>query len=130
MMNWNLKRPLSFAIGAVTMAGCAVVQGPSEDLLSRVPVVEIGQPEPADQPYVLHIRAGQPVPVQMTIQGPLLLQPAKATTQVQFSHSLYVYKEWSSVDGINWERGAFHGAASLGLAPKGGLVDLTVERAH
>ncbi len=126
----NLVWTITVAITGAAIAGCAALQGPPDDLLSRVPVVEIGQPEPKDQPYVLHIRAGQPIPVQMTIQGPLLLQPAKATTQVQFSQSLYVYKEWSSIDGVNWERGAFHGGASLGLAPKGGLVDLRVDRAQ
>jgi hypothetical protein len=127
-MNPVFTHTLALAVATASAVGCAGMQSPPEDLLSRVPVVEIGQPEPADQPYVLHIRAGQPVPVHMTIQGPLLLQPAKATTQVQFSQSLYVYKEWSSIDGINWERGAFQGGASLGLAPKGGLVDLRVER--
>lgn len=114
--------------GLFGITGCAGMQAPPEDLLTRLPVVEIGQPEPADQPYVLLIRAGYPVPVQMTIRGPLLIQPSKATTHVQFAHSLYVYKDWSSLDGINWERQAFHGAASLGLAPKGGLVDLQVDR--
>ena len=109
---------------------CAAMQGPPEDLLKRVPVVEVGQQEPADKNYVLYIRAGKPIPVHLTLKGPLLLQPAQATAQVQLAHSLYIYKEWSSLDGINWTHQAFEGAVSLGLAPKGGIVDIHVSRVN
>lgn len=113
-----------------TLVSCAGMQGPPEDILTRVPVVEIGQPEPPDKHYVLHIRAGTPIPVQMTIKGPLLLQPAQAAAQVQLAHSLYIYREWSSRDGINWTPRAFEGAVSFGLAPKGGIIDIHVSRSE
>lgn len=112
------------------LAGCAAMQAPPEDLLTRVPVIEVGQPEPADRHYVLLIRAGKPIPVQLTIRGPLLLQSSQTTAQIQLAHSLYIYKEWSSLDGINWDRQAFQGAVSLGLAPKGGIVDIHVGRSN
>jgi len=112
------------------LTGCAGMQSPPDDLLKRVPVVEIGQPEPVDKHYVLFIRAGKPVPIHLTVKGPLFVQPGQATTQVQLSQSLYIYKEWSSLDGLNWTRQSFEGAVSLGLAPKGGIVDIHVSRAH
>jgi len=114
----------------VLWGGCAAALGPPEDLLKRVPVVEIGQPEPPDKHYVLYIRAGKPVPIQLTVKGPLLNQPAQAATHVQFTQSLYVYREWSSLDGITWTRRAFEGAASFGLAAKGGVVDILVDRGN
>lgn len=121
--------PLSLILlTAVTITGCAAMQAPPEDILTRVPVIEVGQPEPADKHYVLHIRAGQPLPLRFTMKGPLLLQPAQGATQVQFAHSMYLYKGWSSLDGINWTQQGFEGAVSFGLAPKGGIVDIHVGR--
>jgi hypothetical protein len=108
--------------------GCAAIQAPPEDVLTRVPVIEVGQAEPADKQYVLHVRAGQPVPLRFTMRGPLFLQPTEGAAQVQFAHSLYIYKEWSSLDGFNWTRRGFEGAVSFGLAPKGGIVDIHVGR--
>lgn len=121
-------RALQITLCMMLLTGCAAMYGPSDDLLKRVPVVEIGQPEPADKHYVLLIRAGKPVPVHLTVQGPLFVQPGQATAQVQLSQSLYIYKEWSSLDGINWTHQGFEGAVSFGLAPKGGIVDIHVSR--
>ncbi len=115
---------------AITMTGCASWGGPPEDLLKRVPVVEVGKTEPADKHYVLYIPAGKPIPVYFTVNGPLFLKPGEATGHVQLTQSLYIYKEWSSLDGITWTHQAFEGGVSLGLAPKGGLVDVHVIRAN
>lgn len=127
-----IKRILAVpaALCVMWFSGCATVSGPPENLLERVPVVEIGQPEPADKQYVLFIRAGKPLPVHLTVKGPLFVQPAQANAQVQLSQSLYIYKDWSSLDGINWTRQGFEGAASIGLAPKGGIVDIHVSRTN
>ena len=121
-------KALLVALCVLLLTDCAAMQGPPEDLLKRVPVVEIGQPEPADTHYVLFIRAGKPVPVHLTVKGPLFVQPGQATAQVKLSQSLYIYKEWSSLDGLNWTHQGFEGALSLGLAPKGGIVDIHVSR--
>ena len=126
-MNHQVRALLAI-LCVMLLTGCVSVQGPPDDLLKRVPVVEIGQPEPADKHYVLFIRAGKPVPIHLTVKGPLFVQPGQATAQVQLSQSLYIYKEWSSLDGINWTHQGFEGAVSLGLAPKGGIVDIHVSR--
>lgn len=110
-------------------AGCAGLQGPPDDLMTRVPVVEIGKPEPADKHYVLYIPAGKPLPVRLTVTGPLVVKPGEATTSVQFNHRLYIYREWSSLDGINWTQHAFDGRVSFGLAAPGGIVEIHVNRA-
>lgn len=126
-MRYQAVAVISFCIPFL-LSGCAGMHEPSEDLLSRVPVIEIGQKEPVDHEYVLLIRPGRPIPIHVTMKGPLLLQPSQATTQIQLAHSVYIYKEWSSLDGINWVRQAFQGAVSFGLAPKGGIVDIHVGR--
>jgi hypothetical protein len=123
---WSIHLTLSVLL----LGGCATMQGPPDDLLKRVPVVEVGQAEPADKHYILFIRAGKPVPIHLTVKGPLFAQPGQATTQVQLSQSLYIYKEWSSLDGINWTHQGFEGTVSFGLAPKGGIVDINVSRTH
>jgi len=110
------------------LTGCAGLQGPPEDLLKRVPVVEIGQPEPADKNYILYIPGGKAIPVQMTVKGPLVVNPGEATTRIQLTRSLYLYKEWSSLDGRNWTHQAFQGRVSIGLAPQGGIVEVFVSR--
>jgi hypothetical protein len=122
----------SFVIGlcVVAMTGCASWGGPPDDVLKRVPVVEVGKPEPADKRYVLYIPAGKPIPMYLTVKGPLFVKPGEATAQVQLTQSLYIYKEWSSLDGIHWSHQAFEGGVSLGLAPKGGLVDVHVKRVN
>jgi hypothetical protein len=122
--------PLAIGLCVVAVTGCVSWEGPPEDLLARVPVVEIGKSEPADKHYVLYIPAGKLIPVHFTVKGPLFLKPGEATGQVQLTQSLYIYKEWSSLDGRNWNHQAFEGGVSLGLAPKGGLVDVYVSRSN
>jgi len=121
-----------FVIGLCILAvtGCASWDGPPDGLLQRIPVVEIGKPEPADKQYVLYIPAGKAIPIHFTVKGPLFLKPGEATGQVQLTQSLYIYQEWSSLNGINWSHQAFEGGVSLGLAVKGGLVDVYVKRVN
>lgn len=109
-------------------AGCAMMGGPPEDIMKRVPVVEIGKPEPADKNYVLHVPAGKTIPIHFSVTGPLVLHPGAGSAQIQLTQGLYIYKEWSSIDGMNWTRQAFQGRVSLGLAPKGGIIDIYVDR--
>jgi hypothetical protein len=117
-------------LSLIAIIGCASWGGPTGDLLKRVPVVEVGKPEPTDKNFVLYIPAGKPIPIYLTVKGPLFVKPGEATTHVQLTKSLYIYQEWSSLDGINWTHQAFEGGVSLGLAPKGGLVDVFVKRAN
>lgn len=117
-------------IGCCILAttGCASWGGPPDGLLQRIPVVEVGKPEPADKNYVLYIPAGKAIPIHFTVKGPLFLKPGVATGQVQLTQSLYIYQEWSSLNGITWSHQAFEGGVSIGLAVKGGLVDVYVKR--
>ena len=110
------------------LGGCASVGDPPDDLLKLVPLVEIGKPEPADKNYILYIPGGKTIPVHLAVKGALLVHPGEATTQIKLTQSLYLYKEWSSLDGRNWTHQAFQGRVAIGLAPKGGIVEIFVNR--
>lgn len=118
--------PLVFSFAL--LAGCTSMGTPPEDLIKQVPLIEIGKPEPADKNYILYIPGGKTIPVQMTVKGPLVVNPGEATTRIQLTQSLYLYKEWSSLDGRNWTHQAFQGRVSIGLAPQGGIVEVFVSR--
>ncbi|MEQ1795746.1 MAG: hypothetical protein ABL970_16310, partial [Nitrospira sp.] len=79
-------------ISFTLLGGCASMGEPPEDVLKRVPVVEIGKPEPADKNYILYIPGGKTIPVHLSVKGPLLVHPGEATTQIQLTQSLYLYK--------------------------------------
>ena len=127
-MAWMLMPAATGLLVLATLAGCASIGGPPEDILKQVPVVEIGKPEPADKNFVLHVPAGKTIPLHVTVKGPLVLNPGETRAQIQLTQGLYIYKDWSSIDGINWTHQAFAGRVSLGLAPKGGIVDIYVDR--
>lgn len=115
---------LSFAF----LAGCTSMGNPPEDLIKHVPLIEIGKPEPADKNYILYVPGGKTITVQLAVKGPLVVNPGEATTRIQLTRSLYLYKEWSSLDGRNWTHQAFQGRVSIGLAPQGGIVEVFVSR--
>lgn len=124
-----MKLVVSALLPVLTLlAGCAAMGGSPEDIMHRVPVIEIGNPEPADKNYVLHVPAGKTITIHFSVKGPLVLQPGEASARIQLTQGLYIYKEWSSIDGMNWTHQAFEGRVSLGLAPKGGIVDIYVDR--
>jgi hypothetical protein len=121
-------QPLLATLCVMLLSGCAGMQNPPEDLLKQVPVIEIGKPEPADKNYILYIPGGITIPVHLAVKGPLLVNPGEASTRVQLTQSLYLYKEWSSLDGKNWTHQAFQGRVAIGLASKGGIVEVFISR--
>ena len=72
--------------------------------LQRPPVVEVGQGNDADNVVtsILHIPAGQPVPLKLTIKGSVFVQPAVQNLTLRFRHDLWLYQKWISFDGQNW----------------------------
>jgi len=125
-----MSKTLLFAAVTVLMfgnTGCALWP-PGEDLVRRVPVLEIGSPKPEGHEYILHIPAGQSVPVHMTLGGTFLDQTGKAETTITLRHDLYLYKQWSSLDGKTWRQShdRFEVLLSAGLGTEGGTLDLKV----
>ena len=78
-----MRHPVATLLPVLTLlAGCAAMGGPPEDIMKRVPVIEIGKPEPADKNYVLYVPAGKTIPIQVSVKGPLVLNPGEAKVQI------------------------------------------------
>lgn len=112
----------------IGLGGCAASQTPPADLASRVPTIELGQPAPEGDDYILLVRAGQDVPVRLTVGGAFLAQEGRSDTTVRVREDVYLYKRWSSLDGKTWERGAFQLLMSAGMGPEGATVNVKVNR--
>lgn len=119
-------------IALLTATGCASFQTPDEDLINRVPIVEIGQPEPQGSDYILLVRAGKEVPVKLSVSGSFFSEEGLAETKVKLRQDLYLYKYWSSFDGKQWERShrMFSALISVGLESEGGKVDIKFNQAQ
>ncbi len=72
--------------------------------LQRPPVVEVGQGSSTDNAItsILHIPAGQPVPLKLAIKGSVFIQPVTQDLTLRFRHDLWLYQKWISFDGQNW----------------------------
>ena len=116
-------------LAAVALTGCAAWQAPDADLAERLPVVEIGQPKPDTNEYILRVPARKPIPVIVTLAGSFLTEDGAAETAVQVSQDVYLYKQWASFDGKTWRRshGVFDTRVEVGLDPAGGKVEIKVD---
>jgi len=82
---------------------CWVFASPPKCLTQGlVPVVDIGETEPKDDDYILHIPANKKFPVRIIIHGSLFNQELEIVKQVSINHELFMYKGWSSLDGQDW----------------------------
>lgn len=117
-------RYLAYLLAPAIIAACATQ--PGADLATRIPVVEIGQPKPADKEYILLVKAGRDYPVQMNVDGSFLAKTGAAETTVSVKRDVYLYKHWTSFDGKTWERGKLDLKVSVGMDPESGKVDIKV----
>lgn len=84
------------------LGGCAVP--PSGDDMARLPVVTFGETAPSTD-FVLHYKAGQPLPVSASVTGTFLDRTAQQTLTVTTKRDIWVYKQWASLDGKSWVKG-------------------------
>lgn len=118
-------RYLAYLLAPAVITACAT-QPPGADLTTRVPVVEIGQPKPAEKDYVLLVKAGRDYPVQMNVEGSFLTKTGAAETTVRVKRDVYLYKHWTSFDGKTWERGKLDLTVGVGMDPESGKVEIKV----
>ena len=89
---------------ALLLAGCASVQ-PSAEELSRLPVVQFGQPVPAGSDYILFFPADKPIPTNVSIKGSIFARGAEQRLDVTLRQGIYTYKNWISYDRVTWHNG-------------------------
>ena len=99
-------KPLSLTLAAACLAlsACSTLP-PTEAQLSKVPVVNFGQPLPAGDNYILHFPAGTPLPVRTLVDGNLFAQTGASTATVELKHDIYAYRHFVSLDGKHWVPG-------------------------
>jgi len=120
---------LTLLLLTLSLAGCATLPPPEK--LAALPTVELGQPAPAGNEYILHIVAGKPTPFKLDLSGDVLVAPAEATTTVVARHDIYLYKYWASLDGKNWKRSheLFKTKINFGISPDGGKAEIQFDQA-
>jgi hypothetical protein len=90
---------------ALLVAGCASVQPPSAEELSKLPVVQFGEPVPAGKDYILFFPADKPIPTNVAIKGSIFAQEAEQRLDVTLRKGIYAYKNWISFDRVTWRSG-------------------------
>ncbi len=96
-------RILIIAVAGATLVACAGLLPPSSDEIARLPHIRFGQQLPKDGNYVLFLPAGTPLPVSTLVDGNLFEHPSQATMHVFLKRNVYVYRQFASFDGKNWQ---------------------------
>jgi hypothetical protein len=96
--------PILSVATLLPLAAC--MTPPTAAEMAKVPVVKFGQPAPADRNFVLLYPAGAALPVDASVGGSLITQPAAARLNVTLKHDVYLYRYWISFDGKTWFKGS------------------------
>ncbi len=79
----------------------AAASPPTYDELAKLPVVRFGDPVP-DSDYILMFPSGQPITFSVSVEGSLFSKGAGADLSVTPAREFFVYRDWASLDGVNW----------------------------
>jgi hypothetical protein len=85
--------------------GCASVQPPSAEAVSKLPVVQFGEAVPAGKDYILFFPADKPIPTNVAIKGSIFATEAQQRLDVTLRRGIYAYRNWISYDRVNWRDG-------------------------
>jgi len=118
---------LAIASATVVVSACATTQMPDTSAISQLPVIELGQDAPSNKEYVLLLRAGQNVPVTVSMKGSLLAGEKSANMDVEMLKDVYLYKQWSSLDGKTWNKKNINFLVGTGLDTQGAKVSITID---
>lgn len=98
----KLARILFAAITCTALTACAGLP-PSTAEIAKAPQIRFGQPLPEGDNYVLHFPAGTPLPVSTAVDGNLFEREGQATLHVTLKRDVYVFRQFASFDGQNWQ---------------------------
>lgn len=112
---------------SIVIGACATTKVPDASSISQLPVIELGQKAPLDKEYVLLLRSGESVPVTVSIAGSLLAGEKTTNMNVELVKDVYLYKEWTSLDGKTWNKKNINFLVGAGLDTQGGKVIVTVD---
>jgi hypothetical protein len=98
----NATKATCLLAGLLALGGCASWSMPSAERFAQMPLVRFGAPIPANQDYILHFPAGEPVPVNVLAQGNLFTQEVSTSFNVVLARDIYEYRQWISYDRKHW----------------------------
>ncbi|HCI13132.1 MAG: hypothetical protein A2063_02890 [Gallionellales bacterium GWA2_60_142] len=98
----KLARTLFAAATCIALSACAGLP-PSTAEIAQAPQIRFGQPLPKENNYVLHYPAGTPLPVSTVVDGNLFEHEGQSTLHVTLKRDVYVFKQFASFDGKNWQ---------------------------
>ena len=116
----------------ILISGCTTLLAPGSDLIDQTMVAQLGDTEPAEKgSYILHIPAGQRVPIRILIDGTMFRNDENIEAEVSLAHDLYLYKYWASYDGKNWKKwnDLVKIGVSSGMGTKGAELNATIDDA-
>jgi hypothetical protein len=100
-----MKRAVFLAVLAIFAGSCATVQVPWQEQLKSYPVIDFGQPPPADGKYVVRIPAGKPsVVMKVIFQGDIFAHDTMQEVSVTPKRDIYLYESWVSFDMETWAK--------------------------
>lgn|GEM_PF-1100779 len=88
----------------VVVFGCATSSPPNARDFAVIPVIRAGSNAATGTEHIVRIAAGAPVPIQLRIEGDLLVADVVSTVMATFKRNIYLYKDWASFDGKDWKR--------------------------
>ena len=98
----KLTRILIATTTCIALTACAGLP-PSASEMTKVPQIQFGQPLPEGKDYILHFPAGTPLPVSAVVDGNLFEHDGQSILHVTLKRDVYVYRQFASFDGLNWE---------------------------
>jgi hypothetical protein len=98
----GIVKYLATVLLAIALCGKAAAEAPpTYGTLAKMPVVRFGDPVP-NTDHILMFEPGQPITMTISIEGSLFSQPSVTDLVVTPSRTIFVYKEWASLDGEKW----------------------------
>ncbi|MFZ2996654.1 hypothetical protein [Sphingobium sp.] len=98
----KLARTLFAAATCIALSACAGLS-PNTTEIAQAPQIRFGQPLPAGDNYVLLFPAGTPLPVSTVLDGNLFEREGQSTLHVTLKRDVYIFKQFASFDGKNWQ---------------------------
>lgn len=116
----------------ILLSGCTTLLAPGSDLIDHTMVAQLGDTEPAEKGnYILHIPAGQRVPIRILLDGTLFKNEENIEAEVSLARDLYLYKYWASYDGKDWKKwnDLVKIGVTSGMGTKGAELNATIDDA-
>lgn len=123
----------ALALLSATLSGCAGLTPPPAERLAAMPVATYPEAPPKGD-YVYKLPAGKPIDLRILVDGNALSGGVDQTVGASLKQDLYLYKQWASEDGRQWQDANKLIAINLGIrlpsyeSPVQGEIHMTVDR--